>query len=146
MKPVLQALVLADRVYQDVTGKKIIAGTFNCFLFSRRPASREVELEDGTKQTHVQGGLHAGSPYAYISLTDVCKGTTLRLQFVDLTKNKQLFGTDVTVDCNDRLRTIELVLPLPPLPIESPGTYAFEVVWEHEILGSYRITAKEIQD
>lgn len=143
MKPVLQALVLADRVYQDVTGKKIIAGTFNCFLFSRKPVSREVELPDGSKQTQVPGGLHAGSPYAYISLTDVCKGTKLLLQFVDLAKNRPLFSTELTVDCSDRLQTIELVLPLPPLPIEGPGSYAFEIVWEGEILGSYRIIARE---
>ena len=30
-KPIVQALVLADHVYQDTSGKMIIAGTFNRF-------------------------------------------------------------------------------------------------------------------
>ena len=115
------------------------------FLVQQKVPSREVELPDGSKQTQVAGGTQAGSPYAYVSLTDVCKGTKLLLQFVNLTENRPLFGTEVTVDCIDRLQTIELVLPLPVLPIQGPGSYAFEIVWEGEILGSYRITAKEVE-
>jgi len=145
VKPVLQALVVADRIYQDVSGKKIIAGTFNSFLFSTKPLIKEVDLPDGSKQTQVAGGMHAGSPYAYISLTDVCKGTRLRVQFVNLTKNVPLFSTELTLDCDDRLKTIEVVLPLPMLPVQGPGIYAFEVVCEGDILGSYRITARELE-
>ncbi len=38
MKPIIQAMVLADHVYEDKsTGKKIIAGTFNQLLFSKKP-------------------------------------------------------------------------------------------------------------
>jgi hypothetical protein len=145
VKPVLQALVLAEHVYQDVTGKKVIAGTFNRVRFTRKPLIREVEQPDGTKTTVVPGGMHGGSPYAYISLIDVCKGTKLLLQFVNLTKNAVVFGTELTVDCDDRLQTIEIVIPLPPLPIQESGVYAFEVVCEGEILGSYRITAEELK-
>src|SRR5947208_45463 len=32
MKPILQALLLADKIYEDKSGKKIIAGTFNRLL------------------------------------------------------------------------------------------------------------------
>jgi hypothetical protein len=43
LKPVLQALVLADNVYQDkFTGKMIIAGTFNQ-LFIIKPHEKSVE-------------------------------------------------------------------------------------------------------
>jgi hypothetical protein len=145
VKPVLQALVLAERVYQDITGKKIIAGTFNRVGFTLQPPVREVELPDGSKQIQIPGGMHGGSPYGYISLVDVCKGTRLLLQFVNLTKNAVLFGTELTVNSDDRLQAIELVVPLPPLPIQEPGIYAFEVVCEGEILGSYRITAEELK-
>ena len=38
-----------------------------------------------------------------------------------------------------------LSLLLPALPIQEEGVYAFEVVCEGEILGTYRITAEEIK-
>lgn len=79
MKPVLQALVLADRVYQDVSGKKVIAGTFSGFKFSKRPPAGEIIRPDGQKQRVIAGGMSAGSPYVYISLTDVCDSTTIQI-------------------------------------------------------------------
>lgn len=144
MKPVLQALVLAEHVYQDVTGKKVIAGTFNRIRFSRTPLVKNVEQADGTQKTLIPGGMHGGSPYAYVSLTDVCENTVLQLQFVNLTKNAILFSKELTVNCQDRLATVELVFPLPPLPIHESGSYAFEVVCEGNILGSCRIKAEEL--
>jgi hypothetical protein len=143
VKPVLQALVLAEHVYQDVTGKKIIAGTFNKLSFSRRNLAKEVEQPDGTKQTLVPGGVHGGSPYAYVSLTDASDGTKLLLQFVNLSRNLVLFKSEATLTGVERLATTELVFPLPILPVVEPGAYAFEIVCEGEILGSYRITAEE---
>jgi hypothetical protein len=144
VKPVLQALVLAERVYRDVSGKKIIAGTFNEIHFSRESPGKEVARPDGTTQKLVLDGMQGGSPCAYISLTDVCKDTKLLLQFVNLTKNQVLIGTEIKVVSDTRLGTVEVVLPLPSLPIAEEGTYAFEVVCEGEILGSHRISAKEI--
>ena len=144
MKPVLQALVVADHVYEDKTGKKIIAGTFNTYCFSRKPPVGQLKNADGTERQVLMGGMQVGSPFAYVSLTDVCAETKLRLQFVNLTKNAVLFGTELTITCGDRLKTIEIVAPLPRLPIEEEGVYTLEVVCEEEILGSYRITAKEI--
>ena len=35
-------------------------------------------------------------------------------------------------------------LALPMLPISGPGTYACEVLWQNELLGSYRIIADEM--
>lgn len=142
MKPVLQALVVADRVYQDVTGKKVIAGTFSGFKFSTRPPVAEIARPDGTTQRVLAGGMSAGSPYAYLCLTDVCDETTLLIQFLNLTKNVVLFGTQVTIQNTDRLRNVELVLPLPTLPVSEAGTYALEVLWEGEVLGSWRIIAE----
>ncbi len=143
MKPVLQALVLAEHVYQDVSGKKVIAGTFNRVRFTKKPLSQHVKTPEGGTGVIIPGGMQGGSPYAYLSLTDVCDQTELTLQFVNLTSNKTLLGKKVVVNVSDRLATVELVLPLPALPIDEPGTYAFEVVCEGDILGSYRIAATE---
>jgi len=133
VRPVLQALVLADHVYQDVTGKKIIAGTFNRVLFSPKRPMKEVEAPDGSKRKVTLGGMQSGSPSVYLSLTDVCQGTAV------------LIATEIRVDCEDRLQTVEVVVPLPALPIKEPGAYALEVVCEGEILGFHRIRADEFK-
>ena len=148
MKPVLQALVLAEHVYTDGdSGKKIIAGTFDHILF--KPIAeliQEVELPSGEKKRFIPGGMHSGSPYAYISLTDVIEGTELTLQFVNLTRNTVLLEKELTVNSNDRLRTVEIVAPLPALPISEAGVYALQVVCDGQILGSHRLIAEELPD
>ncbi|OHB71405.1 MAG: hypothetical protein A2V70_15735 [Planctomycetes bacterium RBG_13_63_9] len=147
MKPVLQALVLAERVYTDITGKKIIAGTFNRVQFTRTTQFvQERQSPSGETKYFVRGGVHGGSPYAYISLTDVVDNTQLTLQFVNLTKNVVILEQQLTVQCDGRLQTIEIVAPLPPLPVCEAGVYAFEVVCEEAILGSHRVIAEELQD
>jgi len=145
VKPVLQALVVADHVYRDGgTGKHIIAGTFNSFKFSRKPTAKQLETPDGTKKTIVAGGMDSGSPYAYVCLTDVFQGTKFQLQFVNLNKNEVLFGTEAVIQNVNRLSAIEIAFPLPRLQINEAGVYALEVVWENEILGSWRITAEDM--
>jgi hypothetical protein len=145
MKPVLQALVIAEHVYQDITGKKVIAGTFNRINFSRKPLVRQVERPDGSQAVLLPGGMQSGSPYAYINLTDVGENTKLLFRFVNLTQNALLFANEVTVHSKDRLQNVEMVLPLPTLPIQEEGVYAFEVMCEGEILGTYRIAATELK-
>jgi hypothetical protein len=144
VKPVLQALVLADRVYQDVTGKKIIAGTFSGYKFSRRPPVAEITLPDGSKKRALFGGMSIGAPCAYVSLTDVCDGTKIQIQFINLTKNEVLFGNELSISNIQRLQNVELVLPLPILPIKEAGVYAIEIIWNQEVLGSWRIVAEDL--
>jgi hypothetical protein len=90
------------------------------------------------------GGMTLGSPSAYISLTDVCDGTRVQIQFVNLSKNKVLFGTEVVISATDRLSNVELALPLPMLPITDDGVYALQVLSEGEILGSWRVVAEDM--
>ena len=142
MKPILQALVLAEHIYEIVGGGKVITNTFSAFTI--RPNTdfvQEVENPDGTKKTFISGGI-SGTPYAYISLTDVVDNTELLMQFVSLGVNSVLFEKSVAIQCRDRLATVEIIAALPPLPIKEPGVYAFEIVWNGEILGSHRIVAK----
>ena len=146
MKPVLQALVVADRVYQDVSGKKIIAGTFSGYKFSKKPTVAEIVRPDGTKQRVIAGGTSIGAPSAYLSLTDVCDGTKIQLQFLNLTTNVVMFSNEVTITGFNRLNMVELVVPLPVLPINESGIYALEVLCEGAILGSWRITAENLDE
>jgi len=146
MKPVLQALVLADRIYEDKSsGKKIIAGTFNQIMFGRVNLV-ETDLPDGTKAKMIPGGMDIGCPAVYISLTDVVDGTEITLQFANISKNEVMFQTGFRIDKVDRLATVELIACLPPITgfVKEAGTFTFDVVWKGEILGSHRVQVVEI--
>jgi hypothetical protein len=139
MKPVLQALVLAERVYHDISGKKIIAGTFNQLFLGKAPLTEQ--MPDGTKRPSLPGGTDPGCPAAYISLTDVVDGTEITLQMVNISKNAPLFHTSLKISGTNRLGTVEIIAPLPPMStfVREPGTLSLDVLWRGEILGSHRL-------
>lgn len=143
VKPVLQALVLAEKVYEEAAGRKFIIGTFTAIKLMQVEPPQEIEHSVGTARRMVAPG-RSGAPWAYISLTSVVDGTCLSLQFVSLTHNKVLFETGLTVECQDRLKIVEIAVPLPDLEpyVREAGVYAFEIVCEGEILGSLRIHAE----
>lgn len=147
MKPVLQAILLADHVYQDVaTGKYIVAGIFSSLWLAKNVPAQGgvVELGGGKKVPYV-GGMTPGSPFAYISLTGAHGPTSLVLRYVDLLDNSVLFTIDVNFTCNDPLATIELALPLIPIPIPHAGSYALELLCGDEWLGSHRVNVTELK-
>jgi hypothetical protein len=181
VKPILQAILVADHIYTDqTTGKKIVAGIFNSLRFEKSvaPSSQNPEarnLEPTKSQTvdssyskssvtgsqsagefgstHNEGGrqnkdvmLHigasghkAGSPFCYISLTEIRGEQTFELRYVDLQEDKTIFRTTFEIQSNDPLLTKEVVAPLPVLPVSRAGTFALELLWNNETLGSHRI-------
>ena len=145
VKPILQALLLADRVYEDkVTGKKVIAGTFNRLLFGKQKR-REIE-RDGVKRQMIPGGVHVGSPCVYISLTDIRGTISCVLRYVDLREDQPLLQTEFQIRCDDPLKTVEVILPMPPLPTPKAGIHALELLCDNEPVGSLRITVEEIKE
>jgi hypothetical protein len=144
MKPVLQALVLAERIYEDKSGKKVICGTFNQLLIGTIPIPAKKN-PDGTEKRALPGGTDPGCPAAYVSLTDVVDGTEITLQMVNVSKNQVLFQTGLRIEVNDRLATVEIIAPLPPINvfIREVGTYSLDVLWRNEILGSHRLIVRE---
>ena len=144
MKPTLQALLVADRVYRDgQTGKFIIAGTFNRLCFSKTPPV--ITPPSGQAPGKIMGGMDAGSPYAYVSLTEVRGKLPLVFRYVDLTDNNPLLVSEFEVQAKSPLETVELVLPLPRLPIPHAGVYAFEILSGNDPLGSVRLVVEEIK-
>jgi hypothetical protein len=144
VKPILQALVVADRVYTDgATGKKIIAGTFNQ-IHKITVKSTIEERPDGSKVFKVPGGMQMGAPFAYLNLTEIHNKVDLLLRYVELTDNKVIFQTTITVSAPSPLVNAEVVAPLPTLPVEPAGPYALEVLWNDEHLGSHRIYVGEL--
>jgi hypothetical protein len=147
VKPVLQALVLAEHIYTDLSGKKVICGTFNGLNISKAPIAKEIVEPDGTKKVSLIGGMNIGSPYLYINLTDVFDGTEIVIQFMNLNDNLVVFQSKLMVQANQRAPTVEIVAPLPALGlfITGPGQYSFDVLCEDEIIGSHRLTVSEIE-
>jgi len=140
VKPILQALVLAERVYEDKsTGTKIICGVFNKLI------CRQKEKSTSEEEQALKGASplvrQVGSPTAYINLTGIHGQTPLELRYVSLKTQEVLFRVEFSVTCNDPLPSIEIILPLPMLPIPHPGVYALELIWNDELVGSCRITA-----
>ena len=184
-KPVLQALLLADHIYQDKdTGKKIIAGTFNSLSISKTKAptkganqgavgrrTADPDVRRGapdpaaagaaarSPQDDLGGPQHIrprplspaevsrlGNPTAFVSLTDVHGPTDLELRYVDLADHGVLMMVKFRVLSDDPLKTVEAILPVPPLPTPHPGVYALELLCDGEPLGSLRVAAVEVPD
>jgi hypothetical protein len=88
-------------------------------------------------------GLQSGSPFAYLSLTEVRGRTPLMLQLVNLQDDTQLFRSDLLVECHNPLYTIEMTVPLPPIAPPQAGIYALELLYNNELLGSLRIVVED---
>lgn len=138
MVPVLQALLFADRIYRLQDGGMVIAGTVNQLGLGSPPKREEIEHPDGRKGAILQARQPA-TPSIYVCLTDVHDDTEVSIQLVSLSENAVLLRTMVHIEKGERLGTVEIVAPLPPLDvIQKPGAYALEVVCEDEILGMHR--------
>ena len=147
MKPILQALLVADHVYQDkATGKKIVAGIFhNLYYHKTPPSSTEGDKQEPNTVRVTAGGHRAGSPFCYISLTEVRGEQEFELRYVDLNDDKPLIQTTFRVNSPSPIDTIEAIIPLPALPVGKAGTFALELLWCNEHLGAHRIKVIEIQ-
>ncbi len=138
MKPILQAFILADHVYQDGnSGKMIIAGSF-----SRLLRVRKEHVEPGQPQP-LHRVLQAGSPFVYLNLVDAKQEKLhLELRWVALEDNRALFAVNVEVQApKDPLDHLELIIPLPTLPTPHDGVFALELlINDGDPLGSWRVT------
>jgi len=143
-RPSLQAMVLADQIYQDrSTGKFIIAGTFRGVLLGQQntiPASSDSAVTDGRQ--FVGSVIRSGSPYLYIALVDVHGEVPLDLKFVDLSDASVLLEAQFVVVAVDPVSVAEYCVPMPPLPITKVGSYSLDLLYDNEILGAWRVVVK----
>ena len=120
--PVLQALVLADHIYTDTSGKRIICGTFSK-IYGRDFPSRA-----------------SFSAFAFILLVDVVGEVVLQLRFVGLHDNEILMESKpMRIQNNDPLEPLDIVVQIPPLPLPRAGIYSFECWTDEEMIGSVRL-------
>lgn len=96
------------------------------------------------KSQPIQSLMQAGSPFAYFSVTELVGRKTFEVRYVDLHDNRVLFQAEVPIECDDPLKTIEVSLPLPRLPLVAlqERSYALEVLCEGTLLGSHRVLAR----
>jgi hypothetical protein len=125
LKPVLQAILLADAVYTDVeTGKRVIAGVFDNIAVKQFPTE------------------HQRQTWVYLSFTDIRGKVAFSLRYVDLLTNEVLMDNGPNeIECGDPLATLDGWVPLPFIPLPHPGVYALEVHSCDELIGALRITA-----
>ena len=145
MKPVLQALLLADHIYEDkTTGKKVVAGIFHQLCYIPRDVLKAESEKQGGSIPVIRAGYQSGSPFAYFSLTDIHPGDQeFTARYVDLHDDRVWFQIQVKLNVEDRLQVAEVIIPLPVLPAFKPGVFAFELLWHDEPLGSYRVNVVE---
>lgn len=151
-KPLLQALLLADHVYKDAfSGKMVIAGTFNRVILLKDQEAETGEGDpqssdelarqaEGLRKLRAHEVMRAGSPFAYISLTDVRGKVPLELRYVDLTDNRVILTVRFDVSSDTPLATIEQVIQMPPFLAPHEGVFALELLHDNEPLGSHRVT------
>ena len=137
-KPVLQAILLADNVYQDMSGKHIICGVFSSLRIVKPSPDKDKKTPKRPADYQM-----VGSPWVYASLTEIRSETELEIRYVHLETDRVLFALNANVQCSDPLRTVEFAVPLPPLP-RKLGTHALELVAGGELLGAHRVIVEEV--
>lgn len=145
IKPIIQAILIADHIYQDgITGKFVVAGIFGKIykVQHKTPEVRGGEnpsegVTSGKAQVP-QADFNSGSPFAYVSLTEVHGEQKVELRYVRLNDEQVYFTATMTLNSLDPLAHIETCCPLPMLSDEV-GNYALELIWNEELLGAHRI-------
>jgi hypothetical protein len=88
----------------------------------------------------------AGSPHLYVALTDVHRTIPLKVRFVclsDIMETAPRFEIGLEVNSADPLAVVELTIPMPRLPVTGAGTFSLDLMYQGEILGSWRIVVTE---
>jgi hypothetical protein len=125
--PILQAVVLADRVYQDrETGKHVVAGTFNEVTAHEFPCEYAVPVQ------------------LYCVLTGVSEPLSIAMRFVATDDHVVMRSSAVTIRCSDPLETIELALPVPSLVLPAAGWYRLEVLLDDTPRGFSRLHVVQV--
>lgn len=130
IKPIIQALLLADNVYTDAeTGKRVIAGVFDSITLPEIP------------------GHFPQDTCVYVSLTSVRGEIDVMLRYVDLESDETLMEHGPTkLFSDDPLVSLDFSVPMPPLPVPHEGVFALEVHAGGELIGMVRITVMQAAD
>lgn len=142
VSPRIQAMILAEKVYQDVLTKQyVIAGTFNSMKL--RKAQPPKESATGQRTVSVNDVRRAGNPWLFLSITELQAEVQFTIRIVYLVDNSVLCEANFRLSSEDRLATKELAVPLPSFSFRGAGHYAVEVFAADEMIGTYRVIATQ---
>ena len=123
-KPSLQSLWLVDNATRDEdTGKVDVVGMFD-----------QIEVEEPSREFTTQA-------YLFCALRGTHGPLSVNLRYKDLEDESVLLDRPLRLDCDDPLRTVDVVIRLHRIPVPHAGIYAWELLWENEVIGSSRLTA-----
>lgn len=135
MNPIVQSLLLAERVYRDQASKRyIVTGIFNCIEFA--------EFEQDTAKN--QAG-RPGAPWVYVSVTEVRKSTEFQLRYVNLRNDAIIMGTKFTITGDDPVQVHERGFGMPMPPIVA-GVQELQLLVGEYLLGRVRVTIKKVEN
>lgn len=125
----VQALVLADMIYQDRdSGKYVLAGTFHQLNVPSLPCtfSRTIGL--------------------FISLLSVQGHTKIDVEFVDEHSDDVLMRTQsLEVVGHDQEAVVDFALEVPYLPLPHEGRYLFRLATDGVVLGTAPLTVQVVR-
>jgi hypothetical protein len=129
VKPIIQALLLADNVYSDNdTRKRVIAGVFDGITVPQIP------------------GYFPHFSCVYVSLTEIRGEIDVLLRYVDLASNEVLMELGpVKVSSDDPVASQDFSARVPHLPVPHAGVFALEVYVGAELIGMLRVTAVQAE-
>ncbi len=138
-KPILQAMVLAEHIYQDgTTGKFVIAGTFASVAFQRPPATPPPAA--GQQQTMPLSRVEQmGSPYLYLAMSEIYGEIPIAIRFRHSEDTANVFEINLQIGSKNPAFIAEYKVPLPPLPVSKEGAYSLDLLYQNEVLGSWRV-------
>lgn len=110
-RPVCKAILLCDQVIQDaLTGKPSLIGIIDDFYLAQVPGRTQPVT-------------------AYLQLTQGVGRYALTVEVHDLQADKVIArAQNAEVTFEDRLEKHDIVIPVPPLPVEHAGLYDFVVL------------------
>ena len=120
--PVLVAALVCDVAVTDPsTGKKNLIGIFDRVHVGKFPTARPMSL--------------------YLKVTDADGNYELEARYVQVSSGKVLARAEGELHSNNKLASIDLIVPFPPLPIPEEGRYELQIWANNMFLGSTFIDA-----
>ena len=120
--PVLVAVLVCDIAVTDPsTGKQNLIGIFDRIFVGNFPTKRQLSV--------------------YIKLTDAEGYYEVDVRFVQVGTGKILAGAKGNLSAKDRLKSTDVHIEFPPLPIPEEGRYEFQIWTNSAFLGNAFIDA-----
>ena len=120
--PVLVATLVCDVAVADPsTGKKNLIGIFDRVFVGEFPTKRALSL--------------------YMKVTDADGDYEFEARWVQVNSGKVLAQAGGGLHSNNKLASIDLIIPFPPLPIPKEGRYEFQIWANSMFLGATFIDA-----